>query len=75
MTDLVFKGGNYGAFLGNQQFTTRNMTFNYCQTAIYMNWNWLWTLKSVNVNNCVVGIDMTSGVANGGKFAGDSVTA
>lgn len=60
MTDLVFNGGKYGAFLGNQQFTTRNMTFNNCQTAIYMNWNWLWTLKSLNVNNCTIGIDMTS---------------
>src|SRR5256714_4884547 len=67
MTDLVFNGGNYGAFLGNQQFTTRNMTFNYCQTAIYMNWNWLWTLKSVSINNCPIGIDMTSGGSNGGN--------
>ena len=73
MTDLVFNGGKYGAFLGNQQFTTRNMTFNYCQTAIYMNWNWLWTLKSVNVNNCGVGIDMTSGVANGGNQSVGSI--
>jgi glucan 1,3-beta-glucosidase len=73
MTDLVFNGGNYGAFLGNQQFTTRNMTFNYCQTAIYMNWNWLWTLKSVNINNCIVGIDMTSGGANGGNQSVGSI--
>jgi glucan 1,3-beta-glucosidase len=73
MTDLVFNGGNYGAFLGNQQFTTRNMTFNYCQTAIYMNWNWLWTLKSVNINNCVVGIDMTSGAANSGNQSVGSI--
>ena len=28
MTDLTFNGGNMGAFLGNQQYTTRNMTFN-----------------------------------------------
>ena len=60
MTDLVFNGGNYGAFFGNQQFTSRNLTFNNCQTAIFMNWNWLWTLKSVNINNCGVGIDMSA---------------
>lgn len=41
MTDLVFNGGKYGAFFGNQQFTTRNLTFNGCQTAIFMNWNWV----------------------------------
>jgi glucan 1,3-beta-glucosidase len=73
MTDLVFNGGNYGAFLGNQQFTTRNMTFNYCQTAIYMNWNWLWTLKSLTFNNCPVGIDMTSGGSNGGNQSVGSI--
>ncbi|KIW30901.1 uncharacterized protein PV07_02593 [Cladophialophora immunda] len=60
MSDLVFNGGNYGAFLGNQQFTTRNMTFNGCNTAIFMNWNWLWTLKSVAINQCDVGIDMSN---------------
>lgn len=61
MTDLVFNGGHYGAFLGNQQFTTRNLTFNDVQTAIFMNWNWLWVFKSLSINNCGVGIDMTSG--------------
>jgi glucan 1,3-beta-glucosidase len=61
MTDLVFNGGNYGAFFGNQQFTTRNLTFNNVNTAIFMNWNWLWTLKSINVNNCGVGVNMSTG--------------
>ena len=73
MSDLVFNGGNYGAFFGNQQFTTRNLTFNNCQTAIYMNWNWLWTLKSVSINNCGVGLDMTSGAANNGNQSVGSV--
>jgi glucan 1,3-beta-glucosidase len=61
MSDLVFNGGLFGAFFGNQQFTTRNLTFNDCQTAIYMNWNWLWTLKSVAISNCQIGIDMSNG--------------
>ena len=41
MTDLTFNGGRFGAFFGSQQFTTRNLTFNNCKTAIYMNWNWV----------------------------------
>ncbi|KAK3082229.1 hypothetical protein LTS18_010646 [Coniosporium uncinatum] len=61
MGDLTFNGGNYGAFLGSQQFTTRNVTFNNCNTAIFMNWNWGWTLKGVTVNNCKVGLDMANG--------------
>jgi glucan 1,3-beta-glucosidase len=64
MTDLVFNGGEIGAFLGSQQFTTRNMTFNDCGTAIYMNWNWLWTLKSIFINNCKVGLDMANSPSN-----------
>src|SRR2546421_3800509 len=64
MSDLIFNGGKIGAFLGNQQFTTRNFVFNGCKTAIYMNWNWGWTFKSLDISNCGVGIDMTSGGAN-----------
>jgi glucan 1,3-beta-glucosidase len=36
MSDLTFNGGKYGAFFGSQQFTTRNLTFNNCKTAIFM---------------------------------------
>lgn len=64
MTDLTFNGGNYGAFFGNQQFTTRNLTFNNVNTAIFMNWNWLWTFKSLSINNCKLGIDMANGGNN-----------
>lgn len=60
MSDLIFNGGAIGAFLGSQQFTTRNLTFNDCGTAIFMNWNWLWTLKSVFINNCKLGLDMAN---------------
>lgn len=61
MSDLTFNGGKYGAFFGNQQFTTRNMTFNNCKTAIFMNWNWAWTFQDIKINNCDVGIDMSNG--------------
>ena len=63
MADLVFNGGEYGAFFGNQQFTTRNLTFNNCQTAVFMNWNWAWTLQDITINNCGVGVDMSVGGA------------
>lgn len=64
MADLVFNGGNYGVFLGNQQFTTRNLTFNGCNEAIYMNWNWAWTFKSITINDCGVGLNMSQGGFN-----------
>jgi len=64
MSDLTFNGGNYGMFLGNQQFTTRNLKFNGCQTAIFMNWNWAWTFKSLDINNCQVGLNMSTSPSN-----------
>ncbi|KAJ5126830.1 hypothetical protein N7448_007609 [Penicillium atrosanguineum] len=64
MSDLTFNGGNYGMFLGNQQFTTRNLKFNGCQTAIFMNWNWAWTFKSLEINNCEVGLNMSTSPSN-----------
>ncbi|KAL2823403.1 pectate lyase superfamily protein-domain-containing protein [Aspergillus cavernicola] len=64
MSDLVFNGGNYGMFVGNQQFTSRNLTFNGCNTGVYMNWNWAWTFKSVTFNNCGLGLNMSNSPSN-----------
>ncbi|KAJ5494458.1 hypothetical protein N7463_010545 [Penicillium fimorum] len=61
MGDLVFNGGNIAAALGNQQFTMRNLTFNNAVTAISHYWDWGWTYKGININDCQVGIDITSG--------------
>jgi len=60
MADLVFNGGNIGADIGSQQFTTRNMTFNNCNTAIHMIWDWVWLMQGVTINGGQVGINMTS---------------
>jgi len=43
----------------NQQLTSSNLTFNYCNTAIFMNWDWLWSFKHTTFNNCPIGLDMT----------------
>ncbi|CAF4337533.1 unnamed protein product [Rotaria sp. Silwood2] len=59
MSDLTFYGGQICAFLGNQQFTSRNMAFFECQTAIRQIWNWNWLYKSISINNCGIGIDMS----------------
>ncbi|KAK4697861.1 hypothetical protein P7C71_g259, partial [Lecanoromycetidae sp. Uapishka_2] len=64
MNDLIFYGGLNGVVFGNQQFTVRNLTFYNSVTAISQIWNWGWTYKSISVNNCSIGIDMTNGNAN-----------
>lgn len=58
MSDLSFTGGRYGAWVGNQQFTVRNLRFAHCQTAICQFWNWAWTYMDVQIEDCGVGIEM-----------------
>ena len=72
MNDLVFNGGLNGAVLGNQQFTMRNLTFNNAVTAIKQIWNWGWTYKSISINNCQTGLDVTN--RDSGSQAVGSVT-
>ncbi|KAI0724043.1 exo-beta-1,3-glucanase [Cerioporus squamosus] len=61
MGDMVFNGGKYGMWVGNQQFTVRNVSMNNCDTAIYSIWNWGWTFQGVTVNNCQVAFDLMTG--------------
>ncbi|KAI1826247.1 glycoside hydrolase family 55 protein [Xylaria intraflava] len=60
ITDLIINGGGIGADIGSQQFTTRNLTFNNCNTAIHMIWDWVWLMQGVTINGGQVGINMTS---------------
>ncbi|XP_021952735.1 probable glucan endo-1,3-beta-glucosidase ARB_02077 [Folsomia candida] len=68
MSDLKFEGGQYGLQIGNQQFLSRNLEFDGCDTAIMMIWNWQWTFSNLLINDCRVGIDMTasSDIVNSG---------
>ncbi|KAF9481746.1 glucan 1,3-beta-glucosidase [Pholiota conissans] len=61
MGDLVFNGGKYGIWGGNQQFTIRNVTVNNAQIGIYALWNWGWTYQGLNFVNCQVGFDIATG--------------
>ncbi|KAH0848955.1 hypothetical protein AYO21_08717 [Fonsecaea monophora] len=60
-SDMVITGGAIGAYLGNQQFTTRKIQFDGCSTAIKMNFDWVWLFTQITITNSDVGIDMTSG--------------
>ena len=61
MNDLTFLGGMYGVNWGNQQFTVRNLTFKGCVTAINQIWNWGWTYENINIDNCTLGLNMSTG--------------
>lgn len=45
--DLEFVGGRLGVFVGNQQFTVRNVQISNAQIAIQAIWNWGWTWQNV----------------------------
>lgn len=40
------------------------MCSNDCKTAIFMIWNWVWTFKSLSINNCGLGLDMANAPEN-----------
>ncbi|TKA24520.1 hypothetical protein B0A50_06677 [Salinomyces thailandicus] len=77
MSDLTFNGGSVGAFLGSQQFTSRNLVFNNCKTAILLNWSWGWTFSNITVNGDSstnsTGLDMSVSPAN--QTAGSAILA
>ncbi|KAH6653965.1 putative Exo-beta-1,3-glucanae [Truncatella angustata] len=60
VTDLVFHGGLYGLYVGNQQYTMRNLTFYNAVTAIRQIWDWGWTYSGLSINNCQIGLNLTS---------------
>ena len=74
MADLVFEGGLNGAHWGNQQFTMRNLTFSNAVTAINQIWDWGWTYKSIAINNCSTGLNMSSSDPASGQLTVGSVT-
>ncbi|KAI9739910.1 MAG: hypothetical protein M1818_004966 [Claussenomyces sp. TS43310] len=70
--DLVFNGGLSGVQFGNQQFTTRNLTFNNAVTAIDQIWDWGWTYVGITINNCGTGLNLSA--TGGGSLEVGSVT-
>ncbi len=57
---------------GNQQFTTRNMFFSGCRTAIDLLWDWGWTWKGVVMSTTEYGIRMRGSYRGGSLLLLDS---
>ncbi|GAO20014.1 hypothetical protein UVI_02051160 [Ustilaginoidea virens] len=67
MSNLVFVGGNFGAYFGNQQFTTSGLLFDSCRTGLQIHWDWGWTMQDTEFYNCRKGIVTVGGA--GGPFS------
>eukprot|EP01124_Arcella_intermedia_P022503 TRINITY_DN3361_c0_g1_i2.p1 TRINITY_DN3361_c0_g1~~TRINITY_DN3361_c0_g1_i2.p1 ORF type:complete len:560 (-),score=121.23 TRINITY_DN3361_c0_g1_i2:25-1704(-) len=64
-SDLIFEGGQFGLWIGNQQFTSRNITIRgSAQSAIYLNWDWGWTFLGLNISDSPVGVTLGSGTGS-----------
>lgn len=61
LDDIEIIGGLYGANIGSQQYTTRNLRISDSATCISQIWNWGWTYQGVELNNCGTAISMVNG--------------
>ncbi|KAJ7632169.1 exo-beta-1,3-glucanase [Roridomyces roridus] len=69
MGDLITNGGGYGLYVGNQQFTVRNVTINNAvAAAVGGTWNWGWTWQGIRIQNCPIGFDLTTGSTADAQF-------
>ncbi|KAK2750071.1 hypothetical protein FQN57_004563 [Myotisia sp. PD_48] len=67
LSRLWFIGGNFGAYFGNQQFTTRGMEFIMCKTAVQVHWDWAWTMQGYLIDSCTTGLAITGGAGGPGS--------
>ncbi|KAI8676052.1 Glucan 1,3-beta-glucosidase [Fusarium keratoplasticum] len=57
MSNILFLGGKYGAYIGNKQFTARDLWFSdVLDAAIRLRWAWGLTLQGINFKNVKTGI-------------------
>ncbi|GAB0145580.1 hypothetical protein EsHS_00006007 [Epichloe bromicola] len=55
ISDITFRGGKFGIYGGNQQFTAQRLTFDGCATGVQVIWDWGWLWKSITMKNVNVG--------------------
>ncbi|KAL5048229.1 hypothetical protein BDW71DRAFT_205766 [Aspergillus fruticulosus] len=72
LADLTFVGGNFGAYFGNQQFTTSQLVFVNCNTALQVHWDWAWTMQDYVIESCTNGLTIVGG-AGGAMSTGQGV--
>ncbi|KAL0934896.1 LysM domain-containing protein [Colletotrichum truncatum] len=58
ISDITFKGGEFGLYGGNQQFTAMRLKFDGCATGVHIIWDWGWIWKSITMTNIDVGFKL-----------------
>lgn len=52
------------AYFGNQQFTTSQLVFVQCKTALQVHWDWAWTMQDYVIESCQNGLTIVGGVSS-----------
>lgn len=52
------------AYFGNQQFTSSQLVFVNCNTALQVHWDWAWTMQDYVIESCTNGLTIVGGVRN-----------
>ncbi|UKZ74106.1 hypothetical protein TrVFT333_001763 [Trichoderma virens FT-333] len=60
MSDLIFEGGAFGIYGGNQQFTAMRLQFINCVTAVKLIWDWGWIWREIHISGSQTGISLLS---------------
>ncbi|KAJ6007783.1 hypothetical protein N7540_011759 [Penicillium herquei] len=60
------------AYFGNQQFTSSQLVFVNCNTALQVHWDWAWTMQDYVIESCTNGLTIVGG-AGGPSSTGQGV--
>ncbi|OJJ49111.1 hypothetical protein ASPZODRAFT_13848 [Penicilliopsis zonata CBS 506.65] len=61
VVDVTTSGGLYGIYVGNQQFTMRNLKISDAVTGISQIWDWGWTYIGLTISNCTTAVAVNTG--------------
>lgn len=73
ISDITFRGGKFGIYGGNQQFTAQRLTFDGCATRVQVIWDWGWIWKSITMKNVDVGFRLLQESNGGGNIVSASI--
>ncbi|KLU87180.1 hypothetical protein, variant [Magnaporthiopsis poae ATCC 64411] len=55
ISDVTIRGGKFGLYAGEQQFTAQRLKFIGCDTGVQVIWDWGWVWKSITMTDVGVG--------------------
>ncbi|KAH0427929.1 exo-1, 3-beta-D-glucanase [Colletotrichum camelliae] len=73
ISDITFRGGAFGLYGGEQQFTAQRMTFDGCTTGVQIICDWGWVWKSITMTNVDVGFRLLGEAGGSGNVGSAAI--